>query len=190
MGTATQPDYITPSEYLLGESDRSDGIRYEYVNGKVYAMAGASRNHNRLCGKLFNRLFNHLEGSPCEVFQSDMKVGISTQDERYFYYPDIQVSCEEENDQYYNRSPCLIIEVLSTSTARTDRTEKLHAYQQIPSLQEYLLCSQDSPSIERHRRDNDWSTEYFSGGDIITLRSVGMELQVDDIYEFLITKST
>lgn len=185
MGPARQEDSITASEYLLEENDRADGIRYEFVNGKVYGMAGASRNHNRLCGKLFNRLFNHLEGSPCEVFQSDMKVGITTKNESYFYYPDIQVSCEEEGDQYYNQSPCLIIEVLSTSTARTDRTEKLHAYQQIASLQEYLLCSQDSPSVELHRRENDWCAEYFSGGDIITLNSVGIELQISEIYDFL-----
>lgn len=185
MSTTAQYRYITCSEYLLKENDRPDGMRHEYVNGEIYALTDSSRNHNRLCGKLFNKLFNHLEGSSCEVFQSDMKVGISTQSESYFYYPDIQVSCENEDDQYYNQSPCLIIEVLSNSTARTDRTEKLHAYQQIPSLQEYLLCSQDSPSVELHRRDNDWSAEYFSGGDIITLNSVGIELQISEIYDFL-----
>ncbi len=188
MGTATQQDYISPSEYLLGENDGTDDARYEYVNGKVYAMAGASRNHNRLCGKLFARLFGHLENGSCEVFQSDMKVGIQTGTDNYFYYPDLQVTCENEEDQYLNHSPCLIIEVLSNSTARTDRTEKLHAYQQIEALQEYLLCSQDSPSVELHRRENNWEAEYFTAGESVNLKSVGIELSVDDLYGFLLTE--
>ncbi|EIJ34232.1 Uma2 family endonuclease [Thiothrix nivea] len=116
---------VSPEQYLLDENDNPGGIRHEYVNGYVYAMAGASRGHNRVAMNLAATLHSHLKKSHCEVFQSDMKVGIRHQDDVRFYYPDIQVSCEEESDAYYNTSPCLIIEVLSESTARKDRTENL-----------------------------------------------------------------
>ncbi|MEB4589906.1 Uma2 family endonuclease [Candidatus Thiothrix sp. Deng01] len=186
MGAAPKTDSLSPEEYLLGENDRVDGARYEYVNGQVYAMAGVSRNHNRVSGGVFARLFNHLQGSRCEVFQADMKVGIRTQRENRFYYPDVQVSCADEADNYYNSSPCLIVEVLSESTARTDRTEKLEAYRLLSSLQEYVLCSQDSPSVEVYRRRTEWLAERYVAGQNFLLESVGLEMVVDDLYGFLL----
>lgn len=139
---------MTPEEYLQWEHSRGDDEKYEYVDGQVYAMAGASRSHSRIAGFLSARLFNHLEGGSCEVFQSAMKVCIRSLETNCYYYPDVQISCEEETDPYYNTSPCLIVEVLSDSTAYKDRTEKLAAYRLFASLQEYVLCSQDTPHIE------------------------------------------
>jgi Uma2 family endonuclease len=192
MSAILQSDDISPAEYLLSENDNIEGIKHEYVDGRVYAMAGASRNHNRLSGRLYAGLFNHLEDSPCEVFQSDMKVGINPAGKKrvgssYFYYPDIQVTCEPEDDNYYNRSPCLIIEVLSNSTARIDRSEKLTAYKQLESLQEYVLCSQDSPVIELHRRSKDWQGEHIVSGGVLTLESIGLSIEVDELYSFLLS---
>ena len=177
--------YITVADYLLDENDRVDGTKYEYINGQVYAMAGASRNHNRVAGNLFLNLGLHLKNSDCEVFQSDMKVGIKTLNEERFYYPDIQVTCEDEMDKYYNRFPCLIIEVLSDSTARTDRTEKLAAYTSIPSVKEYVLCSQDAPAIEVYRRRNEWQRAQYQGGETLLLESISLELNVAELYAFL-----
>lgn len=151
MSALPKPFYLSPEQYLLDENDNARGIRHEYVNGQTYAMAGASRGHNRIAGRFFLRLSTHLENSGCEVFQSDMKVGLQRKDNTWFYYPDLQVSCEEENEVYYNTAPCLIVEVLSESTARKDRIEKLLAYQGITSLREYVLCSQDTPSVEVYR---------------------------------------
>jgi Uma2 family endonuclease len=188
MSAVPQSNYLSPADYLLGENDRVDGIRYEYVNGQAYAMAGASRNHNRVAMRFSTRLDLHLEGSPCEVFQADMKVGIRTEREDHFYYPDVQVTCEEETDKYYNSSPCLIVEVLSESTARTDRTEKLTAYTLLPSLQEYVLCSQDFPAIELYRKRTDWRVERYMAGQHFMLESVGLEMRVDDLYGFLLGK--
>ncbi|CAK0780388.1 Uma2 domain-containing protein [Gammaproteobacteria bacterium] len=186
MSALPKPAYISPEEYLLGENDRPDGIKHEYVNGQVYAMAGASRGHNRVSTRFAVRLSNHLEGGPCEVFQSDMKVGIQTIGNTRYYYPDIQVTCEEETESYFNRSPCLIIEVLSESTARKDRTEKLTGYRLIPTLQEYVLCSQDSPVIELYRKPTAWQRELYRSGQTFLLESVGLEVVVDDIYSFLL----
>ena len=182
----SNPRYLSPEQYLLDENDNASGIRHEYVNGQAYAMAGASRGHNRIAGRFFLRLSTHLENSRCEVFQSDMKVGIQHKDDTRFYYPDLQGSCEEENDTYYNTSPCLIVEVLSESTARKDRTEKLLAYQGISSLQEYVLCSQDTAHVEVYRRSKGWQRERFNDGQEFILESIDLEISVDDLYYFLV----
>jgi Uma2 family endonuclease len=189
MSALPKPLYLSPEQYLLDENDSASGVRYEYVNGQTYAMAGASRGHNRVVGRFFLRLATHLENSGCDVFQSDMKVGLQRKDDTRFYYPDIQVSCEDENDAYYNTSPCLIVEVLSESTARKDRTEKLFAYQGIASLQEYVLCSQDTPNVEVYRRSTGWQRERFNDGQRFLLASANLEVSVDDIYYFLLNNA-
>lgn len=186
MGAAPESVYISPEDYLLGENDRIDGQKYEYNNGQIYAMAGASRGHNRVSMRFSNLLVNHLAGSKCEVFQSDMRVGIETLGDTRYYYPDVQVTCEEEAATYYNTSPCLIIEVLSDSTAQKDRTEKLAGYRLIPALQEYVLCSQEAPYIELYRHRTEWGKEIYTEGQRFTLESVGLEMEVNKLYGFLL----
>lgn len=173
---------LTPEAYLLIENDNNTETRHEYVNGLVYAMTGASRNHNRVVRRLMTRLDLHLQGTRCEPFQSDMKVKIKRGDDVRFYYPDLQVACEEEADRYYNEQPCLIVEVLSDSTQRTDRTEKLIAYQTIECLQEYVLLSQDAPYLEIYRRKNDWQRESFKEKQSVTLESIDLTLAVEVLY--------
>ena len=186
MGALPKSLYVSPAEYLFYENDRADHAeKCEYINGQVYMMAGASRNHNRVCMNIATSLFNHLKGSRCQVFQSDMKVAIQTLNDTRFYYPDVQVTCEEETDNHYNTAPCLIIEVLSNSTARTDRNEKLTGYRLLPSLQEYVLCAQDSPFVEIYRRRTDWALEYFTTGQSFQLESVELSISVSDLYDFL-----
>ncbi|MFI0401182.1 MAG: Uma2 family endonuclease [Thiolinea sp.] len=177
---------IKPEEYLRLENDRADDLnRCEYNNGIVYRMADKSRYHNLLAGYLAVQLFNHLHNTRCQVFQSDMKVAIETLGDTHFYYPDVQVSCEEETDNYINKSPCLIIEVLSVSTVQKDRAEKLNGYRLIPALQEYVLCSQDSPYLEIYRRRSEWKMEYFTTGQVGRLESVGLDVSVDELYQLL-----
>lgn len=185
MGALPKSSCVSPEEYLLGENDRPDGQKYEYVNGQIYAMAGASRGHNLLAGNFFLALALHLRGSRCQVFQSDMRVEIQTFNDTRYYYPDVQVTCEDETASHFNQSPCLVIEVLSGSTARKDRTEKLVGYRMIPTLQEYVLCSQDTPYVEIYRRSNEWLKESYTEGKTFTLVSVGLEMAVDDLYTFL-----
>ncbi|NOT11033.1 MAG: Uma2 family endonuclease [Methylococcaceae bacterium] len=174
---------FTPETYLLQENDNNTGIRHEYVGGLIYAMTGASRDHNRVSGRLYARLLGHLKGTRCEPFQSAMKVKIQRGDDVRFYYPDVQVSCEEELDRYYNEHPCLIVEVLSESTQRIDRTEKRLAYQMIERLQEYVLLSQESPYLEIYRRRTEWQRESFSGIESVTLESVDLTFVVEELYE-------
>lgn len=177
------PDPVfTPEAYLLWENDNNTGSRHEYVNGLIYAMTGASRNHNRVGGRLYARLLQHLQGTPCEPFQSDMKVKIQSGNDVRFYYPDVQVTCEEEIDRYYNEHPRLIMEVLSDSTQRIDRTEKRLAYQMLERLQEYVLLSQDSPYLEIYRRRTEWQRESFAGTESVTLESVDLTFRVEELY--------
>lgn len=86
----------------------------------------------------------------------------------------------------HNKSPCLIVEVLSESTARKDRTEKLVAYQGITCLQKYVSCSQDTPTVEVYRRNTGWQRERFHDGQHFFLESVNLEMNVDDLYDFLL----
>lgn len=190
MNALPKIDYLSPEAYLLGENDRADNTKYEYVNGQVYAMAGASRAHNIVAGEFFALLRNHLKGSPCRAYQGDMKVGIRSQREEHFYYPDVQVTCADEKDRYYNTSPCLIVEVLSDSTARIDRYEKLVAYRLLPSLQEYVLCAQHTPLVEIYRKRTEWHAEYFRSGETFLLESVGLNIAVNELYEFLLDTPT
>jgi Uma2 family endonuclease len=177
------PDPIlTPEAYLLLENDNKSGSRHEYVNGLIYTMTRASRNHNRVIRRLMTRLDQHLQGTPCEPFQSDMRVKIQRGNDVRFYYPDVQVTCAEEIDRYYNERPCLIVEVLSDSTQRIDRTEKRLAYQMIERLQEYVLLSQDSPYLEIYRRRTEWQRESFAGMESVTLESVNLTFMVEELY--------
>jgi Uma2 family endonuclease len=172
---------ISVDDYLAGEliSD----IKYEYVNGEVYAMAGAKRAHNIISMNFANLLFNHLRGTPCRVFNSDMKVGVLTATDDIFYYPDVQVSCEKNGNEHYNAEPKLIIEVLSDSTERKDRVEKFYTYRKLASLEEYVLVAQDCLRVEIYRRRNGWDLELLGEGKSFQLESVGLDLTVADVYQ-------
>ena len=183
MSLAQPLTWISPEEYLAGENDREEGPRHEYVNGQVYAMVGVSRTHAVITGNLFAFLHGALRGSGCQVFATDLKVRIQTATEERFYYPDIQVTCSDESESHYNRSPRLIIEVLSPSTERIDRTEKMAAYKLLDSLDEYVLVSQDPRAVEVYRRADDWRAECLSGGDLLVLRSVGVEIALGEVYD-------
>jgi Uma2 family endonuclease len=168
---------ITEQEYLEGEL-LSD-IRHEYIDGQVYAMAGGSSNHNRIAATLTRMFGNHLENSPCEVMTSDMKVKSGTK----FFYPDVIVMCHNENqDSYYTESPVIIVEVLSKTTRKADRTFKKLAYQSLPSLQEYVLIEQDFVDVEICRRANHWQSEHYFLGDEAYFASIDLRLPVEAIY--------
>lgn len=130
MGLPKLKTKISVENYFEGE--KVSQLKHEYVNGEVYAMAGASDKHHRIAANLFIKLDSHLEDSDFEAFIVDMKLKA---DEKTFYYPDVFVSCDESPEsRFYREEPVLIIEVLSPSTRVIDRREKLRVYQQIPSL--------------------------------------------------------
>ena len=182
MGLAQkQVEFVSIAEYLDGENISS--IKHEYLDGTVYAMAGASDRHNRLSINLTSKLDSHLSDDSCDVFMADMKVQAS---ETVFYYPDVMVACDGVNaDPYYRKQPRLIIEVTSPSTENIDRSEKLLAYKQIKSLKEYVLVSQDSVRIDiyRRKRGERWQLEILTDTkEELHLESINLKLSVALIY--------
>nr|CAA6816537.1 MAG: Unknown protein [uncultured Thiotrichaceae bacterium] len=173
-------NYISVKDYLAGEP--TSEVRHEYVNGQVFAMAGAKTNHNRITRNLTSLLWSALADKPCEPFSSDML--LKTAEDKY-RYPDVIVVCDEDeaDNDYVQDKPVLIVEVLSKSTRRQDKTEKRNEYIALPCLQEYILIEQDIAEVEIQRRKNHWQPEYFYLGQDILLESVGVTVSVEEIYQ-------
>ena len=173
---------LTTEDYLAGEL-RSD-IRHEYVDGEVYAKAGAGESHKLIAGNVFARLRHLVRGGPCRVFISDMKLHVETLDA--FYYPDVMVVCNASDSQaYFKQNPSLVVEVLSPSTESIDRREKMLAYRTLPSLREYLLIAPDKRHVELYRRaDNgNWHLAALHEGADVPLECVNASLTLDEVYE-------
>ena len=178
MATAQQIAFVSEEEYLEGEKIAE--LKHEYVDGHIYAMAGAHSNHNVLSGNVHGEFRNHLKGKPCRAYMSDMKVRIANGSK--YYYPDVLVNCPPVNG-YFTETPTIIVEVLSNSTRRIDETEKRLAYMQIETLEEYVLIAQDFVQIEVIRKSEGWkSAKYFLGDEVI-FTSIGLTLSVEEIYD-------
>jgi Uma2 family endonuclease len=170
-------DLISVEDYLTGEL--SSDIKHELIDGCVYAMAGASANHERISGNVYRKFGNHLENMPCEPFGSDMKLRINSN----FFYPDVMVDCRFDNSEpYFTQTPIIIVEVLSRSTRKKDTTLKLLSYINISSLQEYVLIEQDFVDVQVFRRSEGWLARHYFLGDEVTFKSIGLTLPVEDIY--------
>lgn len=177
MSVANLKSHITEPEYLAAEL--ANDTKHEFIDGEVYAMAGASGNHERITKNLIIKFGTHLADSPCEPFGSDMKVKIGS---RYFY-PDVLVDCNfDENDPYFATEPVIIIEVLSEHTHQNDRTVKRLSYINIPTLVEYVLIEQDFVDIEVMRKKDDWKSTHYFLGDNIHFESIDLTLSVEEIY--------
>ncbi len=181
MGLPKFKTKISVEDYLEGE--KISPIRYEYVYGEVFAMAGSSDNHNRIAGNLHASLFNHLRNSQCETFFNDIKVRVTPS---VYYYPDILVTCEENpENSYFRNNPILIIEIISKSTERIDRREKVFLYQQILSLQEYVVVDQYQKQVQVHRKQSNggWITYFFTeDSDIVEFASIDLTIPLPEIY--------
>ena len=184
MGQSQLQDHlITPEEYLAGE--RMASQRHEYLNGVVYAMAGASTGHNRIVANLGRTLGNQLRGKPCEAFTTDLRVRVRTRNAEFYYYPDVLVDCSGNADSaLYAEKPTVIFEVMSPETERVDRHEKLSHYQAIPSLQAYILVDQFHLIMTVHRRSEDgWNSEILTAGQTLELDCIQCRLPLEAAYE-------
>ncbi len=176
---------LSAQEYLQGER-QSEG-RSEYHHGEIFAMAGASRRHNRIVTNLTSALNVQLQSRPCNNYSSDMRVRIGHA-ERYVY-PDIVATCGrehfEDDQQDVLLNPLLIIEVLSPPTEAYDRGDKFRYYQTIPSLREYVLVSQDYRGFEVYRKqpNGGWSCELLQAPPLtLRLESVNCVLTEAEVY--------
>jgi Uma2 family endonuclease len=179
---ATDPLYITPDDYLAAEE--ISPIRHEYRDGEVFAMTGGTLNHNTIISNFIALLKNHLRGSGCFVFSENVKTRVA--ERNAFYYPDLAVTCDDRDrpsNALYIEHPCLIIEVLSPSTARFDRTEKFADYRTIPSLTEYVLVSTDRQAVEVFQRSDRGVWQLANPGDHVQLISVNIMIAIAEIYD-------
>jgi Uma2 family endonuclease len=174
--------FVSPAEYLEGE--KAARVRHEYVDGDVYAMAGGTKAHNEVAGNFYGLLRAHLRGTPCRVFIGDVKVHVAWDWRERFYYPDVVVGCEAgDTDPYVVEQPKLVVEVLSDSTERDDRSDKFYAYRRLTSLKEYVLVAQDMRRVEVYRRETGWDLEVYETEGDFNLRSVGLDLTLAEVYE-------
>lgn len=178
--------FVTPADYLALE--RRAETKSEYLNGTIYAMSGASRNHNRITVNLARRLGNQLSGKPCEPFINDMRVKVSPTG--LYTYPDVVIVCGdprfEDNQVDTLLNPTVIIEVLSDSTEAYDRGEKFAHYRALESLTDYLLVAQDKPRIEHYQRqaDGQWLYSVADGMEAQTdITAIGSVLRLIEIYD-------
>jgi Uma2 family endonuclease len=183
MSTSAHKLPITAAEYLEGEL-RSE-VRHEFVDGRIYAMSGASRRHNEICLDIASILQAHLRGGPCRTYIEAVKVQIADDIGEAYYYPDVFVACEaEDNVFHFVRDPKLIIEVLGPGSSRIDGSSKLPGYKRIPSVEEIVLIEQDWPEIVVFRRSEKWRRNlYTQFGTIVRLDSIGYAAPLASFYQ-------
>ncbi len=184
MSTLAAQTYLTPAEYI--DVERKAVTKSEYLSGQIIAMSGASNAHNIITMNTANQLYNQLVDEDCLVYASDMRVRVHAPVS--YFYPDVAVVCGEprfEDDVFDTLlNPTVVIEVLSPSTAAYDRREKFTRYQQITSLKECILISQNRIHLEHHlRQENQWlATEFQKFEDVVPVTSIECELLLDHVY--------
>lgn len=183
MSLAARLPATSPDDYLKHEADSL--IKHEYLDGQIVAMAGAGERHNRIAGNAFFRLRSAARGTTCGVFISDMKLRVEATNA--FYYPDTMLVCAEDAHPHYKTAPCVIVEVLSPSTAAIDTREKWLAYRTLPSLTVYLLVHADQRQVNYWQRDTDgaWRQGALEEDEVLTLDCppLAISLCLDDLYE-------
>lgn len=184
---STQPKtLLTPEQYL--EIERRAETRSEYWQGEMFAMSGASREHNLLVMNLSSSLHGQLRGKSCEVYSNDMRVWIPATG--LYTYPDVVGVCGEPQlaDEHFDilLNPVFLTEILSPSTEAYDRGRKFEHYRTVESLQEYLLVAQDHMHADLYARqpDGSWLLRAASRPeDRLELQSLGCHVSLGDLYE-------
>jgi len=183
MFAKSDPEKMSVPTYLEWESRQE--IRYELVNGEVFAMSGGSVAHNDIAINLLIALRPQIRDRACRINIADVKVNTASTSYRY---PDLVVSCDERDRNATDaiRYPKLIIEVLSPATEALDRGEKFREYRNLSSLEEYVLVSSTNINVEIYRRGEGqlWLyRSYHQTGEMILFSSVGYEFPIEAVYE-------
>jgi Uma2 family endonuclease len=178
-------DFIDYDTYA--EREKTAEVRHEYVAGEIYAMAGASAAHIRITRDLAGAIERRLAPNRCDVFNADMRVRIRRGPQQLGYYPDVVVTCPPVPDHTLElEAPLIIAEVLSPSTARTDKHEKFTNYATLASLRHYVLVSSDAARILHYRRTESgaWGEpeELLGRNAVLRLDALGVEIPLSDIY--------
>ncbi len=186
MGESVEKKRYTIEEYFALEE--TSEIRHEYFDGEIFAMAGGTLNHNRLTRRVANSIERQAKNH-CAVFTENVKLEVIR--DFYYPYPDVMLTCNPFDLRQKNKiaHPSLIVEVLSTSTEKYDKTVKLKKYKAIASVQYYMLVSQYEMSVELYSRVSDalWTYEEFTEPNAtINLDKLEINLSLSDIYENIV----
>jgi Uma2 family endonuclease len=178
---------FTPEEYFQWEERQQ--LRHEYIDGEVYAMSGGTINHSKIASNLNFILKSHLRGGGCQVLTSDARVKIVESND--YVYPDLSVTCDDRDrtTSQYITYPCLVVEVLSPSTANYDRGDKFRMYRRNPMLRDYLLVDAEKIAIDLYRYNEssgNWEIINYQPKDMIELKSVNLSCLIEDIYEDIV----
>jgi Uma2 family endonuclease len=182
MGQAAHNPVFSAEDYLTWEPTQLD--RHEFLDGEVFAMAGAEDRHVTVAGNLYIALRQHLSGSPCRTYMSDMRLQVAAANS--YFYPDVLVTCSalDQASPQVKTEPKLIIEVLSSSTAAYDRGLKFSHYRSLGSLEEYVLIDLDTRSTDVYRKGPDglWVLHPFARGESVALASVALEVSAAQLF--------
>jgi Uma2 family endonuclease len=182
MGHAAHTPVFSADDYLAWEPAQLD--RHEFLDGEVFAMAGAEDRHVTVAMNIAFALRQHLSGSPCRTYMSDMRLQVAAANS--YFYPDVLVTCSAHDlaSPLVKTEPKLIIEVLSPSTAAYDRGLKFSHYRSLPSLEEFALIDLDTRSTDVYRKGPDglWVLHPFGRGEAVSLASVALELSAAQLF--------
>jgi len=184
MSVTAFTDHISVEEYIAREARSAE--KHDYVDGAVYAMAGASEAHNTIAANLLGMLYGQLRGKACQPFGSDMKVWTRTAQGQCFYYPDAIVSCDPTDQGHdWREKPSAIFEIISEDTRRVDEREKRFMYFSIPGLLAYVRLEQARALVVVERPVAEgWITEHSMGLEsILELPELGLSLPLAELYE-------
>ena len=184
---ARRHEHMTVEDFLALDRENLDQ-KYAFINGEMVAMAGGSTNHGILIGNTYTLIYSHLRRGPCFAFvEGTLKI------EDDCHLPDIMVTCNEQDlteNKTYIEHPKLVIEVLSPSTEKYDRMDKVWIYTQCPSIQEYILVNWDIMIVQKMNRKGtegldyfQWIDRFYHQGENVELETIGLSISVDDIYE-------
>jgi Uma2 family endonuclease len=178
--------YFTPEEYFAWEEQQLE--RHELIDGHVYAMSGGTQNHSAIKLNIGSLIQAHLRGSKCSVFDSDLKVNILNSTN--YTYPDLSVTCDDRDREnaIYISYPCLIVEVLSSSTEAYDRGKKFEKYRRNPNLIDYVLVSSEEVAIDIYHKNDagQWMFLSYRSGDLVELKSIDLSLPIEQFYEEIV----
>ena len=182
MGQAAHKPVLTAADFLAWETAQAE--RHEFINGEVFAVAGAEDRHVTVAGNLYITLRQHLAGTPCRTFMSDMRLQVAAANA--YFYPDVMVTCSAADAASpMNKSePLLLVEVLSAGTAAYDRGEKFAHYRRIPTLQEYMLVDIDTRSTDVYRKGADgmWVLHPFEAAQTVHLATVNLDITAPALF--------
>ena len=183
MGQAVLQLPMSAAEFLAW--DETQTIKHEFLSGEVFAMTGAADAHVTVAMNVAMALRQHLRGTPCRTFMSDMKLRVEAADA--YFYPDVLVTCSAADaaSPLIKREAVLVVEVLSPSTSAYDLGAKFAAYRQLPSLREYLVINTDTRRCDLYRLGDDglWVLHPSEPGQAVHLASVALEIPAQALWD-------